>query len=121
MSTCYEEEPRSNQKVLTWCILVVVLLIAWWNLSSLVRLKVTGDLRYYSMVIRRSDMDVNSKIRLLDKIDATENMASEGRSMGMLGWLSRDTAIREMLEGELSSDDIQLVERELRQVEKRLK
>jgi len=98
----------------------VILLVLWFSWATIKRAIIAHDLREYATEIRQSDLDVDAKIRLLNQIDDLENEL-DGDSIGLLRWRSTDAAVKELLRGEITSDDTRLIERELRQVQDRLK
>jgi len=111
----YEEERSPFPRWIVWwaVALIVVLLIFWWFWPTISRAVITNDLRHYSTVVRQSDVDVEIKVQLLNQIDDLEGKIQQGHSIGLFRWRSTDAAIRELLTGELSSEDVLLIQREL--------
>jgi hypothetical protein len=115
-------EPRfSLAMVVRIAVVALLLLVAgWWFSPTIMRMVIVHDLREYATAIRRSDLDLESKVRVLDQIDSLEDRLQKGRSFGIMQWRFIDTTISELLDGEISSDDLRLVERELTWARKRM-
>ena len=85
------------------------------------RAKIAFDLREYATEIRQSKLVVDDKVRLLDQIDELDGRLDEGCSLGLFRWWASNDAVRELIQGDITADEVRLLERELEQVGKRLK
>jgi len=120
---CEEPERTFPTRAVVWSVaaLVILLSLAWFFWPVVTRTIITHDLRQYSTVIREAELDVDAKIRLLDQIDDLEGKIQQGNKTSLWRWYSTDAAIRSLLSREINDEEVRLVERELRQVEDRLK
>ena len=115
-------EETTKQITLWTSLLVVVLVLAWWFWPTITRAVVVHDLRGFAAEIRKSDLDVQVKIALLDQIDAIEDQLDKGRSIGLFQWRASSGAIEEVLARDVAAKEaVPLVQRELKQVERRLR
>ena len=115
-------EQTTKQITLWTSLLIVALVVLWWFWPSITRTLAVHDLRQFAATIRKSGLDVEAKIALLDQIDGIEDQLDQGRSLGLFQWRASASAIEEMLE---TSGDVEtvvpLIQRELKQVERRLR
>jgi hypothetical protein len=84
---------------------------SWW---------ITADLSEYARVIRHADYPLEEKERLLDRTEALEDCVRHGGSIGLTRWWRCNRAVRDLLELGLTNDNIALLERELRRVEREI-
>jgi len=99
-------------------LVVVGLLIAKW--PSFVASGIRHDLHEYAKAIRGCDQSLSDKERLLDVIDALEVELDNGAMPSMFSWTAHNDAIKAMLDGGITSDEVRLIERELQKVERKL-
>jgi hypothetical protein len=108
--------------VLRYVGVVVLLLVAtsivgfpgiktWW---------ITADLSEYAQAIRHADCSLESKEHILDRTEALEDCMRHGGSIGLPRWWRCNRAVRDLLELGLNNDNIALLERELRRVEREI-
>lgn len=99
-------------------LVVVALLIAKW--PWFVVRGIRHDLHEYAKAIRGCDQRLSDKERLLDVIDAVEARLDNRAIPSMFSWTAHNDAIRAMLDGGITPDEVRLIERELQKVERKL-
>ena len=62
---------------------------------------------------RKSDVGLQQKERLLDRIDAIRERVRHGRQPSVISWVEVNYAIHDMLDGGIRGDEPRLIEREL--------
>ena len=101
-------------------VLVVAMGITYMIWPTISAYRIHADLNSYAREVRHSDCPLHEKEALLDRIEAIEDLVDATGSIVPLRWSHTDDAIREMLDGEISSDEVRLIERELRRTEKKM-
>ena len=84
---------------------------SWW---------ISADLSEYAQVIRHTDCPLEAKEQLLDRTEALEDYLRHGGSIGFARWQTCNRAVRDLLKLGLAGDNITLLQRELRRVEREL-
>jgi hypothetical protein len=100
-------------------VLAVVLLLLFWEWSTVVNSIVRADLEDYARQTRSADMPLSTKEPLLDAIESLETKIEDGSNIGLFRWRRCDKAVRELLVGQLNTDKAKLIERELRRLERK--
>jgi len=120
---CEEPERTFPTRAVLWSVaaLLILLAVGWWFWPSAKRLKINHDLRAYSEAVRKSDLEIETRIDLLNQFDVILGEVEQGRCVGMMQWWSVNDCIRDMLEGDVTEDETKLIQRELDQLERRLK
>jgi hypothetical protein len=119
----YDPQRPIRRQAAAWAsVLAVILVLAWWFWPSITRVVVVHDLRTFSTKIRQSGFHLRAKIEVLDQMDDIEHQLDQGRSIGLLKWRATSSAIEEILADEETVEEVvPLIQRELRQVERRLR
>jgi hypothetical protein len=100
-------------------VLAVVLLLLFWEWSTIVNSIIRADLEDYARQTRSADLPLSTKESLLDAIEALETQVDDGSKIGLFRWRRCDKAVRELLVGQLNNDKAKLIERELRRLERK--
>jgi hypothetical protein len=120
----FYEEPETFPKWIVWwavALVVILLLMLWWCWPAITGTVIVNDLRGYATEIRESELPVESKVELLNQIDNLENELNDGCPIGLLRWRSTNAAIQDFLKGDITADEVRLIQRELSQLEKQIK
>ena len=102
-------------------LVVLVLFAITLNWSSINVLRARYDLHHYANEVRRADRPLADKERLLDRIEALDDLLGNGAEIGTCRWATCDEAIRTMLKDGIQADDVRLIERELQRVEQEIR
>jgi hypothetical protein len=98
---------------------VAGLILAVANWQTINRWNIGGDLRDYARTVRRSQISVTDKEKLLDVIERLEDRIGD-EQISWLDWRRHDDTLRDILRFGIQPEEVRLVERELQRVEKRL-
>lgn len=110
---------RRNRLVKKAIALMTFLIVGNWIFGNAIgRRFALSDLRQHAATIRSSGIKVESKIRLLNLIDALQWQVREGNNAA--NWNERDDAIRDILSNEIGNDEVRLIMRELEQAQRQL-
>ena len=106
-------------RIATFIVLCVVILIvlALFNWTTVNRFKIEKDLRDYARAVRQSNLMLDDKERLLDVIERLEDRLKSGEQIDFRLWCLHDQTIQEMLDEGIEGDEARLIERELERTE----
>ena len=106
-------------RIATFIVLCVVILIvlALFNWTTVSRFKIEKDLRDYARAVRQSNLMLHDKERLLDVIERLEDRTKSGEQIEWRRWCLHDQTIQEMLDEGIEGDEARLIERELERTE----
>ena len=94
-------------------LIAIAFVVAALNWSSVCCLGIRHDLYQMAKHVRKSDLGLQQKERLLDRIDAIRERVRHGRQPSVISWVEVNYAIHDMLDGGIRGDEPRLIEREL--------
>lgn len=100
-------------------IFVLVSLCWWWYGDSIRSHFILNDLRHYAIVVRRSELSIDEKDRLIRVVHEIEDAVRDGNCPTY--WDNTDEAVREMLADEITAEEVRLISLELNRVRDNLR
>jgi hypothetical protein len=94
-------------------VIAIAFVVAALNWSSVCCLGIRYDLYHMAKQVRKADLSLHQKERLLDRIDAIRERVRHGRPPSVISWVEVNYSIEDMLDGGLRDDEPRLIEREL--------
>ena len=101
--------------ILTALVIVVLTVVAFW--STICRFGIDCQLNGYAAEVRRSNISLAEKERLLDLIEGLQGRLEQGGQIILVSWLKHDHTLRQILGDGIVGDEVRLIERELNRVE----
>jgi hypothetical protein len=95
-------------------VVIVLLIVSGW--SSLLRIAISQNLEEYAKSVRAGSCSLEEKLQILNLINLLEKRMDDGANISTFRWFRHDRAICPLLEGDVTSDRAQLIERELLKV-----
>lgn len=102
------------ETALVWLGLLVILVVIFW--ADCVRFAVDAELRGFAAEVRKANISLPEKERLLDLTEDLQDRIEGKNSISALKWFKHRSAIREMLADGIVGDEVPLIERELKRV-----
>jgi hypothetical protein len=102
-------------------ITIVALVLLFWLRGAIVATLIRSDLQDCGQAVRRAEITLADKERLLDRIEFIEDRLNQGDPLGYLRWRRTASVIQGMLEDGIHGDEARLLERELDRVENLLR
>lgn len=119
-----EQSSGKATKVIGIVLLVLLLVIGglgyggWRSWKAFVRFGVSSDLTDYQAVISASNLDVQTKRRLTERIDLIRERARD-KDIGFFRWLGYDESFKAIVDDRVVTDDeAAILDRELTRLEK---
>jgi hypothetical protein len=94
-------------------VIAIAFVVAALNWSSVCCLGIRHDLYHMAKQVRKADLSLHQKERLLDRIDGIRERVRHGRPPSVISWVEVNYSIEDMLDGGLRDDEPRLIEREL--------
>lgn len=94
-------------------LIAIAFVTAALNWSSVCCLGIRYDLYQMAKHVRRSDLGLQQKERLLDRIDGIRERVRHGRPPSVISWIEVNYAIEDILDCGIRGDEPHLIEREL--------
>jgi len=94
----------------------VAILVAGLNWSSVYELRIRSDLRQIAKQVRKADVGLEQKEKLLDVIDSIRGRVQQGKRPNVLSWWEITDAINELVDCGIRDDEPRLIERELNRI-----